>query len=61
MLKNKRHFYTLDKIHQGNVKEILDGRLKPISTPMITSCKLNKEDEYKEVDQIIYRAFDQHL
>ena len=26
----------------------------PMSTPMITCCKLNKEYEYKEVDQRIY-------
>ena len=28
---------------------------KPVSTPMITGCKLSKEDESKEVDQRIYR------
>ena len=29
---------------------------KPVSTLMITNCKLNKEDESKEVDQRIYRS-----
>ena len=29
---------------------------KPMSTPMITSCKLSKEDESKEVDQRLYRS-----
>ena len=29
---------------------------KPMSTPMIISCKLNKEDESKEVDQRLYRS-----
>ena len=29
---------------------------KPVSTPMIISCKLSKEDESKEVDQRIYRS-----
>ena len=27
---------------------------KPVSTPMITGCKMSKEDESKEVDQRIY-------
>ena len=29
---------------------------KPMRTPMITVCKLSKEDEYEEVDQRIYRS-----
>ena len=29
---------------------------KPVSTPMITGCKLSKDDESKEVDQRIYRS-----
>ena len=29
---------------------------KPISTPMITGCKLSKDDESKEVDQKLYRS-----
>ena len=29
---------------------------KPVSTPMITSCKLRKYDESKEVDQKLYRS-----
>ena len=29
---------------------------KPISTPMITGCKLRKDDESKEVDQKMYRS-----
>ena len=29
---------------------------KPVSTPMITSCKLSKDDESKEVDQRLYRS-----
>ena len=28
---------------------------KPVSTPMITGCKLSKDDESKEVDQKLYR------
>ena len=29
---------------------------KPVSTPMITGCKLSKEDEFKEFDQRLYRS-----
>jgi hypothetical protein len=29
---------------------------KPVSTPMVTRCKLNKEDKSKETDQYMYRS-----
>ena len=29
---------------------------KPVSTPMITSCKLSKNDESLEVDHTMYRS-----
>ncbi len=29
---------------------------KPISTPMITGCKLSKDDESPDVDQKLYRS-----
>ena len=29
---------------------------KPVSTPMILGCKLNKDDESKEVDQRLYKS-----
>ena len=29
---------------------------KPVSTPMVTGCKLSKDDESKEVDQRQYRS-----
>ena len=29
---------------------------KPVSTPMITGCKLNKDDESKELDKKLYRS-----
>ena len=28
---------------------------KPFSTPMVTSCKLRKDDEYLELDHTMYR------
>ena len=30
--------------------------IKPVSTPMITGCKLSKDDESPEVDQNLYRS-----
>ena len=29
---------------------------KPVTTPMVTGCKLRKDDESKEVDQKMYRS-----
>ena len=29
---------------------------RPVSTPMVTSCKLSKDDESKEADQKLYRS-----
>ena len=29
---------------------------KPVSTPMVTGCKLSKDDKYLEVDDTIYRS-----
>ena len=29
---------------------------KPVSTPMITGCKLSKDDESPDVDQKLYRS-----
>jgi hypothetical protein len=29
---------------------------KPVGTPMVTSCKLSKFDDTKDVDQTVYRS-----
>jgi hypothetical protein len=34
---------------------------KPVSTHLVTSCKLNKDDEYRELDQRIYRLMIEKL
>jgi hypothetical protein len=34
---------------------------KPANTPMVTGCKLNKEDEYTETDQSLYRSMIRNL
>jgi hypothetical protein len=34
---------------------------KPVSTPIVTGCKLCKEDEYKETYQSLYRSMTRNL
>ena len=58
------HVYQIDKrifISQTNyIKDMLKRfnmeDSKPISTPMITGCKLSKDDESAEVDHTMYRS-----
>ena len=38
------------------LKKFQMDNCKPVSTPMITGCKLSKDDESKEVDQRLYRS-----
>lgn len=38
------------------IKKFQMEDFKPVSTPMITGCKLNKDDESKEVYQRLYRS-----
>jgi hypothetical protein len=33
----------------------------PVSTPMTTSCKLNKDDDAPEIDQTMYNVYDRKL
>jgi len=34
---------------------------KPIGTPMVTGCKLSKDDEYLEVDHTMFRSMISNL
>ena len=34
---------------------------KPLSTPMVTSCILSKDDDYLEVDHTMYRSMTESL
>ena len=69
MLRKLGFFLGLQISQQGNeifisqskyVKEMLKKfqmeECKPISTPMVTGCKLSKDDESLEVDQKLYRS-----
>ena len=38
------------------LKKIRMEESKPISTPTVTGCKLSKDDESLEVDDIMYRS-----
>ena len=42
-------------LHQGYVEEIKNGRLKPVSAPMVMGYKLSKDDESLGENQILYR------
>ena len=38
------------------LKKLKMEESKPVSTPMVTGCKLSKDDEYLEVDHTMYRS-----
>ena len=49
-------FITQTKYIKEMLKKFQMEDCKPVSTPMITGCKLSKDDESKEVDQRLYRS-----
>ena len=49
-------FISQSKYIKKMLKKFGMEECNPISTPMITGCKLRKEDESKEVDQKLYRS-----
>ena len=49
-------FITQTKYIKEMLKKFQMEDCKPVSTPMITDCKLSKDDESKEVDQRLYRS-----
>ena len=51
-----RIFISQTKYIKEMLKKFGMEDCKPISTPMITGCKLRKDDESKEVDQRLYRS-----
>ena len=51
---NKGRFISQAKYIKDMLKKIKLEDSKPVSTPMVTSCKLSKDDEYLEVDHTIY-------
>jgi hypothetical protein len=48
-------FISQTKYIKEMLKKFRMEYCKPVSTPMVTSCKLSKDDESKEVDQRLYR------
>ena len=38
------------------LKKIKMEESKHVSTPMVTGCKLRKDDEYLEIDHTVYRS-----
>ena len=49
-------FISQTKYIKEMLKKFKMEESKPISTPMFTGCKLNKDDEYLEVDHTMYRS-----
>jgi hypothetical protein len=49
-------FISQTKYIKELLKKFKMEYLKLVSTPMVTSCKLSKYDESKEVDQRLYRS-----
>ena len=52
----KRDLNLSNKAYQRNVEKFKMEESKPVSTPMVTGCKLGKDDEYLEVDHTMYRS-----
>jgi hypothetical protein len=52
----ERHIHFTNQVYQGNVEEVQNGRLCTRNTPMVTSCKLSKDDESPKENQTLYRS-----
>jgi hypothetical protein len=53
---NKGIFISQTKYIKEMLKKFGMEDCKPVSTPMVTGCKLSKEDESKEANQTLYRS-----
>ena len=49
-------FISQTKYIKEMLKIVKMEESKPVSTPMITGCKLSKDDESLEVDHTMYRS-----
>jgi hypothetical protein len=49
-------FISQTKYIKEMLKKFRMEDCKPVSTPMVTGCKLRKDDESKEADQRLYRS-----
>ena len=52
----KGTFISQTKYIKEMLKKFKMEESKPVSTPMVTGCKLSKDDESLEVDHTIYRS-----
>ena len=52
----KGTFISQTKYIKEMLKKFKTEESKPVSTPMVTGCKLRKDDEYLEVDHTMYRS-----
>ena len=53
---NKGIFISQTKYIKEMLKKFKMEDCKPVSTPMVTSCKLNKDDESLEVDHNMFKS-----
>jgi hypothetical protein len=53
---NKGIFISQTKYIKEMLKKFEMEDYKPVNTPMVTGCKLSKEDESKEANQTLYRS-----
>ena len=49
-------FISQTKYIKDMLKKFKMEYSKPIGTPMVTGCKLSKDDEYLEVDHTMFRS-----
>jgi hypothetical protein len=49
-------FISQTKYIKEMLKKFIMEDCKPVSTPMVTGCKLRKDDESKEANQRLYRS-----
>ena len=52
----KRIFISQTKYIKEMLKKFKMKESKPVSTPMVTGCKLSKDDESLEVDHTMYKS-----
>jgi hypothetical protein len=52
----QRDVHFSRKISKRNVEKVQMEDSKPVGTPMVTGCKLSKDDDSNDVDQSSYRS-----
>ena len=52
----EKNLHQLNKIHKKILKKFEMETLRPLGTPMSPSCKLDKDEKSKKVDNKLYRG-----